>query len=564
MHLDLDSQLDRDGRPPGDGSRRTRRDAEGLPVGHARRWRCGARRLGARRAGKGGVEDDVESSTTPSPSSTFRPPSTPRRSAAPRCRHRLATETTRVLGAVERAPSPCPARGARTAAVAKPFFDFGGRHGGRGRLHQDRGRVRGPGHCCVQGPGVPDRLSALLAAAVSIHSVEARHAAWIRFLAGAPLASPHSTSRSRCPRCGSSWPRLASSRRSRVRSRRRSRDSPADASSCPRRCSGGARRRRRGRPRFVERGANGEAARRSARSRRRFRRTYPLAPPPRHGLAVPQPRLLSARDDAVALWAPVLRSVALRDAPSVSGRIVARVAASTPALRRTSCSSPARRVPEGGSGSRFVRTERPVGLRGRRSVDTSRSRRAYSSTHTRSPQRCGARTRSSSARASGSAPPPLRPRRSPLRPEHARRDMERLLRAGGVRHERAIHAHRLAGRRVRHPRDEPARPHSRADLARRHSHAERRHRRARAGDAGGNPGGDHMRRVATPLTALLVGLTLAAPARAQDAPTELWSQYPLVPKVEQAAPSPVGPFVPPRDEGCRWRTTPRARNTGCR
>jgi hypothetical protein len=58
-----------------------------------------------------------------------------------------------------------------------------------------------------------------------------------------------------------------------------------------------------------------------------------------------------------------------------------------------------------------------------------------------------------------------------------------------------------------------------------------------------------MRRVATPLAALLVGLTLAVPARAQDAPTELWSEYPLVPKVEQAAPSPVGPLLPPRDEG---------------
>jgi hypothetical protein len=52
-------------------------------------------------------------------------------------------------------------------------------------------------------------------------------------------------------------------------------------------------------------------------------------------------------------------------------------------------------------------------------------------------------------------------------------------------------------------------------------------------------------RVATPVVALLVGLALAAPTRAQDAPTELWSEYPLVPKVEQAAPSPVAPFLPP-------------------
>jgi hypothetical protein len=52
-------------------------------------------------------------------------------------------------------------------------------------------------------------------------------------------------------------------------------------------------------------------------------------------------------------------------------------------------------------------------------------------------------------------------------------------------------------------------------------------------------------RLTTPVVAVVVGLAFAAPARAQDAPTKLWSEYPLVPKVEQAAPSPVGPFLPP-------------------
>jgi hypothetical protein len=54
-------------------------------------------------------------------------------------------------------------------------------------------------------------------------------------------------------------------------------------------------------------------------------------------------------------------------------------------------------------------------------------------------------------------------------------------------------------------------------------------------------------RFATPAVVLLVGLMLAAPAGAQNAdpPTELWSEYPLVPKVGQAVPSPVGPFRPP-------------------
>jgi hypothetical protein len=40
--------------------------------------------------------------------------------------------------------------------------------------------------------------------------------------------------------------------------------------------------------------------------------------------------MLSAHADGVVLWAPVLRSVALRETPSASGTIVARLTASTP------------------------------------------------------------------------------------------------------------------------------------------------------------------------------------------------------------------------------------------
>jgi len=56
----------------------------------------------------------------------------------------------------------------------------------------------------------------------------------------------------------------------------------------------------------------------------------PLGPPPRLGLAVPEPRLLASRNDGVSLWAPVLRRIAVRDAPFVEGRVVARVSPSTP------------------------------------------------------------------------------------------------------------------------------------------------------------------------------------------------------------------------------------------
>jgi L,D-transpeptidase catalytic domain len=56
----------------------------------------------------------------------------------------------------------------------------------------------------------------------------------------------------------------------------------------------------------------------------------PLAPLPRLGLAIPQPELLAADVDGVSLWAPVRRQLAIRDAPSARGHIVANVSTSTP------------------------------------------------------------------------------------------------------------------------------------------------------------------------------------------------------------------------------------------
>jgi hypothetical protein len=79
----------------------------------------------------------------------------------------------------------------------------------------------------------------------------------------------------------------------------------------------------------VDRGSDGEAPEQPISLAAAIPDTDPLGPPPR-GLAVPQPRLLSARADAVALWAPVRRFVALRETPSASGRIVGRVSMSTP------------------------------------------------------------------------------------------------------------------------------------------------------------------------------------------------------------------------------------------
>ena len=133
-----------------------------------------------------------------------------------------------------------------SAAVKRPSFDFGGVTEDEDAFIKTAVAFEDLGTAAYKGQAYRIDSDALLAAAVSIHSVEARHAAWIRYLAGAPPASsaldePKSMSEVRQHR------RLdrASSCRARARNLRRSRDSLADASPCPRRWSGGARRRRR-------------------------------------------------------------------------------------------------------------------------------------------------------------------------------------------------------------------------------------------------------------------------------------------------------------------------------
>jgi lipoprotein-anchoring transpeptidase ErfK/SrfK len=78
------------------------------------------------------------------------------------------------------------------------------------------------------------------------------------------------------------------------------------------------------------RGTDGGAAAQPASLAAALPENDPLGPPPRLGLAIPRPQLLTSRTDGVSLWAPVLRTLAVRDAPSAAGRIVGRVTASTP------------------------------------------------------------------------------------------------------------------------------------------------------------------------------------------------------------------------------------------
>jgi Ferritin-like domain len=104
-------------------------------------------------------------------------------------RTRLAKQTTRVLGAVERAHVSALRDALGAAAVKRPSFDFRGTTEDEDAFIKTAVAFEDLGTAAYKGQAHRLESAALLAAAVSIHSVEARHAAWIRYLAGAPPAS---------------------------------------------------------------------------------------------------------------------------------------------------------------------------------------------------------------------------------------------------------------------------------------------------------------------------------------------------------------------------------------
>lgn len=100
-----------------------------------------------------------------------------------------AKQTTRVLGAVERAHVTALRQALGSAAVARPFFDFRGTTEDEDAFIRTAVAFEDLGTAAYKGQAYRIDSPAILAAAVAIHSVEARHAAWIRYLAGAPPAS---------------------------------------------------------------------------------------------------------------------------------------------------------------------------------------------------------------------------------------------------------------------------------------------------------------------------------------------------------------------------------------
>ena len=101
----------------------------------------------------------------------------------------LARQTTRVLGAVERAHVKALQDALGASAVARPSFDFRGTTEDEDAFIRTAVAFEDLGTAAYKGQAHRLESPALLMAAVSIHSVEARHAAWIRYLAGAPPAS---------------------------------------------------------------------------------------------------------------------------------------------------------------------------------------------------------------------------------------------------------------------------------------------------------------------------------------------------------------------------------------
>ena len=100
-----------------------------------------------------------------------------------------AARLTRVVGAVERAHVRALRGVLGRKAVARPFFDF------RGVTEDPPSFVRTAvafedlGTAAYKGQAHKIESPEVLAAAVGIHSVEARHAAWIRYIAGTPPAA---------------------------------------------------------------------------------------------------------------------------------------------------------------------------------------------------------------------------------------------------------------------------------------------------------------------------------------------------------------------------------------
>jgi hypothetical protein len=99
----------------------------------------------------------------------------------------IGTELARVprqLGSVERAHVTALKNVLGRAAVKRPSFDFKGTTEDQVKFLKTAVAFEDLGAAAYKGQATRVDSPALLAAAIAIHSVEARHAAWMRYLAG--------------------------------------------------------------------------------------------------------------------------------------------------------------------------------------------------------------------------------------------------------------------------------------------------------------------------------------------------------------------------------------------
>ncbi len=100
-----------------------------------------------------------------------------------------AAEAARVVGGVERAHVKALRKVLGAAAVKRPFFNFRGTTEDERQFLKTAVAFEDLAVAAYKGQAARIDSKAVLAAAVSIHSVEARHAAWMRHLFGIVPAS---------------------------------------------------------------------------------------------------------------------------------------------------------------------------------------------------------------------------------------------------------------------------------------------------------------------------------------------------------------------------------------
>jgi len=98
-------------------------------------------------------------------------------------------QVPRELGAVERAHVSALKDALGQAAVKRPAFNFRGVTEDNAKFLKTAVAFEDLGAAAYKAQAARIKSPALLAAAISIHSVEARHAAWMRFLAGVTPAA---------------------------------------------------------------------------------------------------------------------------------------------------------------------------------------------------------------------------------------------------------------------------------------------------------------------------------------------------------------------------------------